>query len=199
LGVTTHYALRYPALSDTPDGATQIENLATDTDAALYAAIVAGRPLRQRIALGNHNQPVTSTTPQNVPDLAAAVGTGTYRVTGHLIMTTGAAAGAMDVRINGPSISEGETWGRWRQANTTSDVTGQTDGTSQDAGTTSVNAYNTGAMTSPAMPSSGIVYSLEIDCSFTFSAAGTIHLVVAESNAGDTWTLDYGWWEVSQG
>ncbi|HEY7431997.1 MAG TPA: hypothetical protein VH641_14845 [Streptosporangiaceae bacterium] len=35
MGTTANYALRYPALSDTPDGATQIENLAEDVDAAL--------------------------------------------------------------------------------------------------------------------------------------------------------------------
>ena len=37
MGTTSNFALRYPALTDTPDGATQIQNLADDTDAAILA------------------------------------------------------------------------------------------------------------------------------------------------------------------
>lgn len=35
MGVTTHFSFRYPELTDTPDGATQMQNLASDVDAAL--------------------------------------------------------------------------------------------------------------------------------------------------------------------
>jgi hypothetical protein len=38
IGTTTNYSLRYPEETDAPDGATQIENLAEDVDAALLAA-----------------------------------------------------------------------------------------------------------------------------------------------------------------
>lgn len=37
-GTTPNYALRFPDLTDTPDGATQIHNLASDVDAALATA-----------------------------------------------------------------------------------------------------------------------------------------------------------------
>jgi hypothetical protein len=38
MGTTAHYALRFPELTDAPDGATQIENLAGDVDAAMFTA-----------------------------------------------------------------------------------------------------------------------------------------------------------------
>jgi hypothetical protein len=41
------------------------------------------------------------------------------------------------------------------------------------------------------------VFADEFRCSFTFSAAGTVQLLAAEGTSGDSWTIDYGYLQLT--
>jgi hypothetical protein len=152
-------------------------------------------PIRQHIAVANHNQAVTSTTPANVPDLQGlTVTTGTYRITGLFTLTQGAGTGSMNFRITGPACGDCETLMKFRQAGTTTYVGVYSQGAQSGSGS----GYNSGAMSSYTQTGAGAVVIAEMDCSIAFTAAGPLGLQVAQGTGG-LWTLDYGWWELSPG
>jgi hypothetical protein len=150
--------------------------------------------LRQQIS--PHNQSVTSTTPGAVGGLSASVAAGTYLMKAWITATTGATAGVRNYRITGPAISENELFMRSTQLNTSTAANGVTS-TAQSANTGDGNGYNSGFISSQAMSSSGVVYLDEMVCEFVFTAAGTLALQAAEGTGGDSWTVDYGFREIS--
>jgi hypothetical protein len=158
--------------------------------------LIANMPQRQRV--NGHNQGITSTTPVAVTDLSWPVKAGwTCQLRGLIILTSGG-TGAARWQIDGPAVSEVDLWCRWKQSNTSTLTSGQTDNTNQIGGTTSAAGYNsTGTLIAPATVSNGAVLSAELDCTFTFTADGTLSVLAAENVSGQSWTVNYGYLELS--
>lgn len=113
MGTTTNYALRYPALTDAPDGPTQVQDLAEDVDAALDAAVtdqwVRGVYVEKTADEGRSN---TVTLADDGPTggslaLAGLVAGAKYEITGLILYDGGAAtsAGLFDWTFTVPSGS----------------------------------------------------------------------------------------------
>jgi hypothetical protein len=93
MGTTTNYALRYPAETDAPDGATQIENLANDVDAAIASA-VAGQfvqPLFARKAISEGRASTTTLANDTSLKLSGLISGAIYEVD-MLVLYDGAAS-----------------------------------------------------------------------------------------------------------
>lgn len=156
-------------------------------------------PCIQQITGSNHNKAITSTTPADVSsgDIAFAVEAKRYNLEGIMIASSNAAAGTRNYRITGPAVSEVELMVRHIEVNTATLTSGQTHKTYQAAGTTSATGYNAGFTTSAGMVNTSQVFADEFRCSFTFSAAGTVQLLAAEGTSGDSWTVDYGYLQLT--
>lgn len=184
MGTTATYALRYPELTDTPDGATQIKNLANDTDAAIVAA-TATQFLKPVFARKTADEARASNT--TVADdgptggslaLAGLVAGAVYRVEGVLMYDggAGASAGLFDWKFSVPAGST-MTYSYSRE-----NPSGSYTGAYPAAGSTTVTANTTGVGTTMSVTLNGLLVcasngTLKLQWAQDVSKATATHLL----------------------
>ena len=101
-GTTSNYALRYPSETDAPDGATQIQNLATDADAAILGATQTQyvQPLFARKSTDEGRASTTTLANDTSLVLTGLKAGGIYEVAGIIVYDGGASTSAGNFKWN---------------------------------------------------------------------------------------------------
>jgi hypothetical protein len=175
MGVTTNFSFPYPALTDAPDGPSQIEALAEAVDAELET-IVSGLPYPVVTAFKASDTSRSSTTSLTAdPDLSLAVAaSATYVFEGYLDYE-GGTEGASDLQIEMHSVGtlRFQLWG----SNTSlATIIGQT-----FQGSASIALGSNGASNLRGASMKGTVINA--------SGAGTLFLSWAQNSSNSTATI----------
>jgi hypothetical protein len=111
MGTTANYSLRYPAETDAPDGATQIQDLAEDVDTALETATATQfvLPAKARKATDEGRASTTTLANDTSLVLTGLVSGAIYQVTGVIFYDGGASgsAGNLKWKFTVPTSSSG--------------------------------------------------------------------------------------------
>lgn len=137
MGVTTNYSFPYPASTDTPNGASQIQALATAVDTALAAAVATQfvQPLFARKATDEGRASTTTLANDTSLVLTGLVSGAIYDVNCVITYSGGSGASEGDLKWSF-TVPAGST-GRYSRTNQTGNsaalVLGQTDSAWTDA------------------------------------------------------------------
>lgn len=155
MGTTTNFALRYPAETDAPDGATQIQNLAEDVDAAIDVATGSQfvTPVFARKATDEARASNTTLANDTSLVLPGLVSGAIYEIEGVILYDGGAStnAGLFDWKFAVPSGST-MTYAYARE-----NSSGQFTGAYPSPGSTTNTANTTGVGTTMSVTIRGIL------------------------------------------
>lgn len=111
MGTTVNYSLRYPAETDSPDGATQIQNLAEDVDGAIAGAVATQfvLPLFARKATQEARASTTTVADDTSLKVTGLLSGATYEVRGIISYDggTGGSFGGLKWTFSTPTSSSG--------------------------------------------------------------------------------------------
>jgi len=124
----------------------------------------------------------TSTSPIPITGLSAKVGMGTYRIHGMIWVDMGAVGTEIRIGMSGPAATGVVVF--WKNMQVAENVATSVEGSFL---MTSITNFLLG----PAL-TAGANYVIEFDGSFTFTAAGTLNIVIGEQTAGDAMTAVAG-------
>jgi hypothetical protein len=174
MGTTTNYSLPYPAETDAPDGASQIQSLATAVDTAILGAIAGQfvKPLFARKATDEGRASTTTLANDTSLVLAGLVSGGIYDVEGVIFYSGGAGASEGDLKF-GWATPAGSSGRYWRTHNTVSQADGKADTTWSESDAAGTNGVST-------------VFAHTINGLLIAGAAGSLQFKWAQNSSNST-------------